>query len=55
MGRGTFEHNYQALNLSQLRTTELDVAPVALAVPTANETTATEIDLYCGDNLAVGR
>ncbi len=55
MGRGTFEHNYQALNLSQLRTSEIDAAPVALALPPSNTVTATETDLYCGDNLAVGR
>lgn len=55
MGRGSFEHNYQALNLPQLRTNDVDAIPVALPFPPSNSTTSTEINLYCGDNLAIAR
>jgi hypothetical protein len=33
MGRGRFEHNYQALDLPELRATTLDTAPVLLDLP----------------------
>jgi DNA modification methylase len=52
MGRGAFEHNYQALHLPHLRTAEIDAQPVLLPV---SEAAGSDIrsSLFCGDNLAI--
>lgn len=55
MGRGAFEHNYQALNLPELRAVEPDLQPVQLPIPGAAQDASVQVDLYCGDNQAVGR
>ena len=55
MGRGAFEHNYQALDLPELRSATPDQAPVAIALPDVTATDLPAVDLYCGDNLDVGR
>lgn len=55
MGRGAYEHNYVALDLAGLREPYEGTAP--LAVPFRFESEAppssTQVDLYCGDNLAL--
>lgn len=55
MGRGAFEHKYQALNLADLRTEQPDPAPVPVALPWLNAQSPTQAELFCGDNLAVAR
>jgi DNA modification methylase len=55
MGRGRFEHNYQALNLPGLRTDTPDAAPVLLDIPSDASLALAEVELYCGDALALGQ
>ncbi len=54
MGRGTFEHNYQALNLPELRAAEPDARPVLLQLGEGDQAARVQVDVFCGDNLAVG-
>lgn len=53
MGRGTYEHNYAALDLEQLRTpyTAAEPMPVAFAFETPAIPADVAVELYCGDNL----
>ena len=55
MGRGRFEHNYQALDLPELRATTLDAAPVLLDLPQEASVALAEVNLFCADALALGR
>jgi DNA modification methylase len=55
MGRGRFEHNYQALDLPELRATTPDAAPVPLDLPQAASVALAEVNLFCADALALGR
>lgn len=54
MGRGRFEHNYQALDLAALRTSVVDPAPVLVPLPDAPAVSLAQADLYCADALALG-
>jgi len=55
MGGGAFEHNYQALNLSELRADQPDLTPVPIVVDTLEPDSEIEVNLFCADNLALGR
>jgi site-specific DNA-methyltransferase (adenine-specific) len=54
MGRGAFEHNYQALDLPELRTSHPDPEPTRIALDWASSPAA-NVDLFCGDNLLLGQ
>lgn len=52
MGRGTYEHNYVALELPELRAPHADATPSAIAHNlTQPADAAPTVDLFCGDNL----
>lgn len=51
MGRGAFEHNYQSLDLAELRTQHTDRAPVPIPLSWPEQATAFQATLYCADNL----
>lgn len=53
MGRGAFEHNYQALDLPELRTDQPDREPVLLPLDWAAAPGGANVELFCGDNLAL--
>lgn len=53
MGRGAFEHNYQALDLADLRAARPDGAPVAVPLTWPEPCSSISAQLFCGDNLAV--
>jgi DNA modification methylase len=54
MGRGAFEHNYQAFDLPELRTDQADSEPMPLPPAWPAPPDALGVDLFCGDNLALG-
>lgn len=54
MGRGRFEHNYQALDLPQLHTDVPDDVPVLLDLPHEQGVSLAQVDLYRADALALG-
>jgi DNA modification methylase len=55
MGRGAFEHNYQALDLPELRTSLLDPEPARIALSWPVSAHDANVELFCGDNFALGQ
>ncbi|HEY0602700.1 MAG TPA: site-specific DNA-methyltransferase [Herpetosiphonaceae bacterium] len=55
MGRGAFDHNYQSLDLPELRTQFPDPEPLRLPLAWEASSNAPTVDLFCGDNLAIGQ
>lgn len=55
MGRGAFEHNYQALSVPALYAAADDACPVPVGLEWPLATTATSVRLFCADNLRLGR
>jgi site-specific DNA-methyltransferase (adenine-specific) len=54
MGRGTYEHNYVALELAELRAPYDDPAPSAISLDLMQPAGSTPaVDLFCGDNLGL--
>jgi DNA modification methylase len=54
MGRGAYEHNYTQLNLPELQSVEVDLAPVPVPLPPElTGAAAPAVDLYCAENLAL--
>ena len=55
MGRGAFEHNYQALDLPALRDPQIDAQPLDIALDWPTPTASITTDLYCAENEGLAR